>query len=199
MSCRHFSIVAPENIRPNSDYHVSVSLHDSPTPCDFRVGIEGVDNYRNTREIHVEPYTSQLVQIDTGYMAPGNYKLIAEGLRGVVGFRDDAYLTFLPKNTSILLQSDKAIYKPGDLVRFRVLVLDMNMKPQLSTGPIRIFITVRAHLWVSQFVKTNLIAFDIFRTDRRIVLSNGWMPGQAEVCTAMNWNCHRIQFSAIGT
>lgn len=150
---RHFSIVAPENIRPNSDYHVSVSLHDSPTPCDFRIGIEGVDNYRNTREIHVEPYTSQLVQIDTGYMAPGNYKLIAEGLRGIEGFRDDAYLTFLPKNTSILLQSDKAIYKPGDLVRFRVLVLDMNMKPHFSTGPIRIFITVRANLSVSKFAK----------------------------------------------
>lgn len=163
---RHFSIVAPENIRPNSEYHVAVSVHDSPSACDIRVGIEGVDNYRNTREIHIEPYSSQLIQMDTGYMAPGNYKLVAEGLHGIE-FRDNAYLTFLSKNASILVQSDKAIYKPGDLVRFRVLVLDMNMKPLLSSGAIRVYIMVCV-LFASQRrtrPETNFV-FSSMRTGR---------------------------------
>lgn len=178
---------------------MSVSLHESPTPCDFRIGVEGVDNYRNVREIQVEPFTSQLVEINTGFMAPGAYKLTAEGLRGVE-FQDNAYLTFLPKNTSILVQSDKAIYKPGDLVRFRVLVLDLNMKPQISSGDVRIFITVCLNhiLFLRRPNPMSKVYLNIHRMIQRIASNNGWMLVRFVAYTAMNLNCHRVPFSATG-
>ncbi|XP_055295249.1 thioester-containing protein 1 allele R1-like isoform X3 [Sitodiplosis mosellana] len=137
----HYSIVAPEVIRPNSEYHVAVSLHDSSTPCEIRVGIEGIQNkYSNYREANLQPYTSQLIRFSTGYMGSGQYRLNAEGLSGI-DFRNERPLSFVGKNASIFVQSDKAIYKPGDLVRFRILVLDQNLKPVPSQEPINIFIT----------------------------------------------------------
>lgn len=140
--CRHYSIVAPEVVRPNSEYHVAVSLHESSTPCEIRVGIEGTANrYANFREVNLQPYTSQLLRFSTGYMEPGQYRLNAEGLSGI-DFRNEKPLSLVLKNASIFVQSDKAIYKPGDLVRFRILVLDLNMKPVPSAEPINIFITV---------------------------------------------------------
>lgn len=140
---RHYSIVAPEVIRPNSEYHVAVSLHESSTPCEIRVGIEGTANrYENFRDVNLQPYTSQLLRFSTGYMEPGQYRLNAEGLSGI-DFRNEKPLSLVLKNASIFVQTDKAIYKPGDVVNFRILVLDLNMKPVPSLEPINIFITVR--------------------------------------------------------
>lgn len=82
-----------------------------------------------------------MVRFETGYMLPGEYKITAEGLSGI-DFRNETQISFQSKNASILVQSDKAIYKPGDLVRFRILVLDMNMKPLQNRGSMKVFITV---------------------------------------------------------
>ncbi|XP_031630826.1 CD109 antigen-like isoform X2 [Contarinia nasturtii] len=137
----HYSIVAPDVIRPNSEYHVAISLHDSSTPCEIRVGIEGIQNgYSNYRETSLQPYTSQLIRFTTGFMQSGQYRLNAEGLSGL-DFRNERPLSLVSKNASIFVQSDKAIYKPGDLVRFRILVLDHNLKPVPSQQPTNIFIT----------------------------------------------------------
>lgn len=140
---RYYSIVAPEVVRPNSEYHVAVSLHESSTPCEIRVGIEGIANrYANFREASLQPYTSQLLRFSTGYMEPGQYKLNAEGLSGI-DFRNEKPLSLVLKNASIFVQTDKAIYKPGDVVQFRILVLDLNMKPVANLEPVNIFITVK--------------------------------------------------------
>lgn len=40
------------------------------------------------------------------------------------------------------MQTDKALYKPGDKVNFRVLVLDLNLKPGAIRGDMKVFITV---------------------------------------------------------
>lgn len=121
---------------------MAVSLHESSTPCEIRVGIEGIQNkYTNFRETTLRPYTSELLRFATGFIEAGQYRLIAEGLSGI-DFRNEKPINFVAKNASIFVQTDKAIYKPGDLIRFRVLVLDENMKPAASQVPINIFITV---------------------------------------------------------
>lgn len=38
------------------------------------------------------------------------------------------------------MQTDKAIYRPGDLVHYRVLVLDANLKPARNTGRVHLVI-----------------------------------------------------------
>lgn len=109
----------------------------------MRVAIEGDGKkYNNFRDVTIQPFTSQLIRFSTGYMAPAEYKINVEGLSGS-DFHQQKTLEFQSKNMSIFVQSDKAIYKPGDLVRFRVLVLDMNMKPMPSQYPINVYVTVR--------------------------------------------------------
>lgn len=108
----------------------------------MRVGIEGIDNrYKNFHDITVQPYTSQLIRFVTGYMAPGGYKFSAEGATGLE-FRNEKLLTLVMKNASIFIQSDKAIYKPGDTVKFRILILDMHLKPMPDFELVNIFVLV---------------------------------------------------------
>lgn len=105
----------------------------------MRVGIEGVQNkYENFRDITIQPMTSQLIRFDTGYMEPGQYRLNAEGLSGL-DFHEQKVISFHSKNVSVLIQTDKALYKPKDVIRFRVIVLDINMKPVPSQEPVHIY------------------------------------------------------------
>lgn len=74
-------------------------------------------------------------------MDEGNYKLIAEGQTGLT-FTKEIALSMPSKSQSILIQTDKAMYKPGDTVKFRALVLDSDTKPA-TVSKMDVFITVR--------------------------------------------------------
>lgn len=61
-------------------------------------------------------------------MADGNYNLTAKGLSGVEFFNTSRLLfsTFYPYTR---IQTDKGTYKPGDILNFRVIFLDQNLRP----------------------------------------------------------------------
>lgn len=59
---RHYTIVAPQNIRANSEYHVSASLHDATEPSTIRVTVKNDRGYKDIQEITVQPYTTKMVQ-----------------------------------------------------------------------------------------------------------------------------------------
>lgn len=63
------------------------------------------------------------------------YNLTAEGISGVE-FTNETMLNFEDKEISVLVQTDKSIYKPGDKVNYRILVLDSNLRPaKISAAP----------------------------------------------------------------
>lgn len=57
-----------------------------------------------------------------------HYHLTAEGLNGIF-FKNETRLHYSPKKFTVMVQTDKAIYEPGDTMKYRVLVLDPNLKP----------------------------------------------------------------------
>lgn len=60
------------------------------------------------------------------------YKFVAEGLSGLK-FKNESTLRVESKNVSIFIQTDKGVYKPGETIRFRVIVLDSQLKPVVLT------------------------------------------------------------------
>lgn len=74
---------------------------------------------------------------DTG---PGSYSLIAQGSGGV-NFKNTSTLEYMHKSYSVFIQTDKAIYKPGHKVLFRVIVLNPTLRP-VSTTFLDIYFTV---------------------------------------------------------
>lgn len=72
-----------------------------------------------------------------------SYKFVAEGVSGIL-FKNESSLRVQSKNASTFIYTDKAIYKPGETVKFRVLVLDWNLKPAKldKENQINVYITV---------------------------------------------------------
>lgn len=141
---RFYTIVAPENIRPESDYCVSVSIHNQSEPVTIKLSIEDDDDdVIIAKEVTIESGETKLITLPIDDLTVNKiFKFTAEGIAGIV-FKNLTLLNVESKNCSIFIQTDKAIYKPGESIKFRILVLDFNLKPvELDDNDLKVFITV---------------------------------------------------------
>lgn len=131
-----YTIIAPKSFRANSDFCVSVNIHDAKDEFDepvvVRISIEDEDDdagMKVYRDIEMKRDCSEIVSIPVGNVN-SNYKFVVKGISGII-FEREASLDSQQQTYAILIQTDKAIYKPNDCVKFRVLVLDSELKPAI--------------------------------------------------------------------
>lgn len=135
-SFRIYTIVASQNIRSNSNYNVSISVFNQTEPVAMRVAIRSKEaKYRNAQNITIFPNTTQTVTLQLGELNTyAKHRLFVEAFSGLK-CAHNASLVIERKNVSIFVQTDKAIYKPEEVIRFRVLVLDSKLRSvQLSAN-----------------------------------------------------------------
>lgn len=151
----YYTIVAPTRFRANSTYNVTLTVHSNPSETVeiaeaivVRVSIEDENNekenaYKIYRDIEMKLDATENVLLDIGDVSDKNhYKLVARGISGITIERE-AGIDLQTQIHSILIQTDKAIYKPSDKILFRVLVLDSELKPAASAnGALEISFTV---------------------------------------------------------
>lgn len=97
----------------------------------------------STTELILTSNETQIVKLPVeDLVVNNNYKFTAEGISGII-FKNSTLLNVESKNCSLFIQTDKGIYKPGESIKFRVLVLDFNLKPvDLDANTLKVFITV---------------------------------------------------------
>lgn len=88
-----------------------------------------------------------MIRFQVGDLGPGMYNLTASGSGGLQ-FYNTTELMYRQKSYSVFIQTDKAIYKPGHMILFRVIVLNAHLKPAV-TGSMDI------HIMVSSINKIN--------------------------------------------
>ncbi|KAI8124965.1 CD109 antigen [Lucilia cuprina] len=151
----YYTIIAPGTIKSNRKYPVTVILHNADEPCTMRVTIEGL-SFNETKDVYVNPLESKLIEFMPHKLSPGEYKLKAEGISGLI-FKNESILNVQSDyGPHIYIQTDKAIYKPKDLVQFRVVILDEHTRPLKIKEPIRIEILDNLDNRVKQFKDISL-------------------------------------------
>lgn len=139
-----YTVVAPIKLRPNADYHVSLSVYDLQNPVEVDVTVSGPSEggLFNTasKTVVVNPGETRILNLEIGEWSKGNYKLIVEG-KGGFEFKNETSLEYQQKSYSVFIQTDKAIYKPGQLVQFRAIVVNPSLRPTV-TGAIDIYVKV---------------------------------------------------------
>ncbi|KNC22899.1 hypothetical protein FF38_00367 [Lucilia cuprina] len=155
ISKSYYTIIAPGTIKSNRKYPVTVILHNADEPCTMRVTIEGL-SFNETKDVYVNPLESKLIEFMPHKLSPGEYKLKAEGISGLI-FKNESILNVQSDyGPHIYIQTDKAIYKPKDLVQFRVVILDEHTRPLKIKEPIRIEILDNLDNRVKQFKDISL-------------------------------------------
>jgi CD109 antigen len=85
----------------------------------------------------------------------GDYKLDVQSLTGTE-FQRSVGLDMNSKKFSVLVQTDKSIYKPGDKVQFRVLVLDSSTRP-FPASFVQVYITDGGKNRIKQYDNVKLL------------------------------------------
>ncbi|XP_050072372.1 CD109 antigen-like [Anopheles maculipalpis] len=160
----HYSVVGSRILRPNSTYCVQVSTFDTKSPVAFRVSIAAKENVLKSEDITLGVNESRLLSFPIGSIPEDDYELVAEGLSGLV-FKSKAQIDFDDKFCSVLIQTDKSVYKPGDTVRFRVLVLDRNMKPLAVDDGMLVYIRDGKGNRVKQWNNASLGESGVFQSE----------------------------------
>ena len=73
---------------------------------------QNVEIKQNTR---VPPGETQLVRLSIGELGDGSYRFEAKGI-APMAFQDSTQLSYFHKGYSVFIQTDKAIYRPGNTV-----------------------------------------------------------------------------------
>ena len=141
-----YAILAPEIVRPNSDFLVAVSVFDidETEQQDVELRIRGISSTSGqTIEIRqdttVRGGSTEMVRLRIGDLGEGSYSLTARG-SFPLNFDQTQRLNYVHKGYSVFIQTDKAIYRPGNIVRFRAVVVTPQLKPSV-VGSIDMAIT----------------------------------------------------------
>lgn len=151
---RFYTIVAPKSLRPYSDYQASITLHDDVEPTNVNLCIQG-PNYKNEKQILVTSNRTSLISLHVNELDVSlHYKFVVKILSGI-NLWEESDLNVQSKNVSIFIQTDKSVYKPGDTIKFRVLVLDDKLRPVSlpPNSPLNIYLTDAENNRVKQWLK----------------------------------------------
>ncbi|XP_067624050.1 thioester-containing protein 1 allele R1 isoform X5 [Eurosta solidaginis] len=169
----HYSVIGPGTIRSNFKYNVAVTLHKAEGPCKIDVGITG-PSYNETKSVELQPMSTENLEFNVPTLKEGDYNLTAKGVSGLT-FKNTTKLNYADYKPATYIQTDKATYKPGDLVQFRVLFLDENTRPATIEKPIAIGINDGAQNRIKQFKDVKLtkgVFTDEFQLSEQPVLGN---------------------------
>ncbi|XP_021365550.1 CD109 antigen-like isoform X1 [Mizuhopecten yessoensis] len=133
-----YIVTMPETIRPNLDTRVYVHILKAEGPVDVTVTLQRSDDNNSTvaqsSKTILPPNdpdkngVSTLIDIRVpSHLMAGSYAMKVEGTGGLT-FANWTELKFDKKSSSILVQTDRAMYKPGQTVRFRIF----GMLPDLT-------------------------------------------------------------------
>lgn len=116
-----------------------MTLHGSVESTKIRLSVlptdeKDITNYKYEKEITVNSSQTELItlRIDDLDVTKG-YKFVAVGLTGI-DFKKESNLKIESKSLSIFIQTDKSIYKPEESIKFRVIVVDSELRPLTLTA-----------------------------------------------------------------
>nr|CAB3229046.1 alpha-2-macroglobulin homolog precursor [Phallusia mammillata] len=135
-----YAVYIPEVIRPGFDISPAISILQSTNPVEVTVKLSTPDNlisFQNQAVINSgSSATINLGQIPRGYDGATQFNMNITGVDTVSGetlfFNSTSAFTYASKTLSILIQTDKAIYQPGQTIKFRAVVLKPDLRPLLG-------------------------------------------------------------------
>ncbi|XP_061515835.1 thioester-containing protein 1 allele S3-like [Anopheles gambiae] len=138
--------VGPKFIRDNQSYTLTISnFYSNPRKMYLMVKLEGqTDNGLSvlniTKMIDVRSNSIRMISFSMpDNLSTGDYKITIDGQQGF-NFHMETDLFYLKKSVAGLIQVDKPVFKPGDTVNFRVIVLDTELKPPAKVKTVHVTI-----------------------------------------------------------
>ena len=119
-----YMAIAPQVLRSGQTENVSVSLFHRDVPAQGIVRVSLETNGRESADASGLILGTGSIALSVPDLPKGNYRLRVRG----PGFQDTTSLR-VESGSSLFLETDKPIYKPGQKVMMRVLIVDPELRP----------------------------------------------------------------------
>jgi CD109 antigen len=171
-----FFVLNQDYLMPNENYPVIFQTVNSTNDFTFSIAIESENREAELdkllqplrRETTLEANTRKTIYLPIPDLPPNDYRFsINVTSKGKQIRKESVGLKFPLASFMILLQTDKGMYKPGDLVRFRVLVLDNDRRP-LSNQTLQVHLTDTKLNRIKQWMNATLDEYGHFEGDYRL-------------------------------
>lgn len=138
------SVIGPKLIRPFTPYTVAFA-NSLPRDAKLEVVLEGPTDgtsvLSGTAKLVVSRRTGKSHTFEVGEIPNGEYRLSIKSLSTDFSFNEEIDLIYDGKTESLFVQLDKPVYKPGDMLRFRVVVVDVNTRPVTNIKTVQVKLT----------------------------------------------------------
>ncbi|XP_055588566.1 thioester-containing protein 1 allele S3-like [Uranotaenia lowii] len=129
----HISVIGSRTIFPNADFVVAATNYMS-RPVNLEFTLHGQNMLRNiTNKISLQGRQAKNVKFTIADLPEDTYALEIKSIpirnQPYFSFDKSVELLYQNKTNTILIQTDKPVYKPGDKILFRVVVVDRETKP----------------------------------------------------------------------
>uniref|UniRef100_A0A8D8DI20 TEP1-F n=1 Tax=Culex pipiens TaxID=7175 RepID=A0A8D8DI20_CULPI len=135
------SVIGPKLIRPFTPYTVAFA-NSLSRDARLEVVLEGptdsVSVLNRAARLAVTRRTGKSHTFEVGEIPNGEYRLSIKSLSADFGFNEEIDLIYDGKTESLFVQLDKPVYKPGDMLRFRVVVVDVNTRPVTNLKSVQV-------------------------------------------------------------
>ncbi|RDD47011.1 CD109 antigen [Trichoplax sp. H2] len=134
-----YIITAPAIIRPGLPTMINVNILRAPqavTTTAKIVSKNGTIMSQNSDTFYKGTPKSMTLQVPKN-LKDDNYVLLVQSSGGL-SFSQNKSIKVNTKTSSLFIQTDKAIYKPGQTIRFRLISTDMYLKPKPTNMTIEI-------------------------------------------------------------
>ncbi|XP_052721975.1 CD109 antigen-like isoform X2 [Crassostrea angulata] len=136
-----YLVVVPSDVRPGVPLSISVNILQSHGNVNVKADLVDKRTKNHVATTHGTfsqnvPGTLTIQVPDS--LGPGSYSLAVHGTHGLK-FTNETDLNYQSKSVSIFIQTDKAMYKPGQTVNFRAFAIYPNMSTYTGAMDIEIY------------------------------------------------------------
>ncbi|XP_058449538.1 thioester-containing protein 1 allele S3-like [Malaya genurostris] len=138
-SAQGLSVIGPKMIRPNQTYSVVFS-NSLTRNIRLAMALQGPGNsgvFQRTT-VAINRRSGKLGTFQVGNIVEGDYRLSIGSIDQDFNFNKEVDLVYEQKTISVFIQTDKPVYKPGDTMHFRVVVVDADTRPVTNIKSVRI-------------------------------------------------------------
>lgn len=139
-----YCVIAPKTLRPQSTYVISVTTYQPTTDTfKFLAMLQDKDGriLVTTGNVELQTGNARMVSLKIPDEVPENqYTLFVSGRDGVE-FNQNYSVSVSKKTLSLFIQTDKAMYKPGQTVLFRAIAVYPDLKPYKGPMDISVYDT----------------------------------------------------------
>lgn len=130
---RYYTIIVPQIVRYDSTFHASITLNDFHKSCWFNITFSkeksSRDGINQIEAIEVKPGTTKLIELHAPSANEEQfYNLNFFAYRGII-HEETALMNLEPYKYWGFIQTNKYKYKPGELVKFRLICIDQIKRP----------------------------------------------------------------------